>query len=178
MANQFDLLTLYSGDIWSFSLSFPDYPLVDYDVEIQLNKPGYNALQIKSEAEENASGEITFKKNSAVLNNNDGGNYSYRIIATSKEDQNVTTLETGTIEIKPNFLKGDARSYWQKTLENAKAAYKALTEKTVSHYSFEGRDFTYQDLSTLRKIINDAEQKIKKEKGEKTGVQFHEVRFI
>lgn len=150
------LNNLISGDAWSWIESFTEYSAANYDCKVIL-KYKTNAAIVITAGPSNTDFLFSVPSSSTDI---EAGLYMYQIKVVLKEDNSITTIEEGTIQISANLESNqDPREYWVQVVDYLKDAYKKLCDNTMLEATYNGRTFKYRDRKELIMEIENAEIK-------------------
>ena len=144
-------MQLLSGDSWSWTESFPDYSAVDYTCKVILKLKDNPAIVLTA----TASGTDFLYTILPTITNIPSGIYYYVIKMELKTgDHGVTTIEgsglTSTIQVLPNLESNqDPRSPWRIIYDSLLDKVMQLANQTVSETEYNGRKFTFKNISEL-----------------------------
>jgi hypothetical protein len=159
---------LYSGDTWKFTEALSNFSAQDYELQIILKHKSLEPIILKSTPDTTDDTVHSFSKTDTKDFTN--GDYRYAIRLLNKTSKEINTIATGVKHIYPDLLKdgADARSYWQKVLDNAKDTLEKLASKEVKEITFQNRTVSFKDIPEIQKLVNYAQLKLNEETGKNT----------
>lgn len=174
MANQFDSTNyptkepaqIIAGDraMWKRTDLGSDYPSSAYTLAYSARSEGVTSYELSITT--TASGlDYLVQISQATTANWIPGRYQWQAYIVRTSDSERVTVGTGVFEVKANADKSDAdtRSHARITLTNLETAIQALSSKTSSSYTINGRSMTYADLTELEGLRAQYESKVRAE---------------
>jgi len=138
---------LYAGDSWSWTESLAEYPASQYTLKIYLQYRAEAVIELTG----TASGDdhvFTYTAEAELS----GGEYVYRAKVID-EDDNVTTIESGSVIIKADLAAStDSRNHYQKVIDAVEAIIEGRASKSYESISINGRAITEMSHSELLKL--------------------------
>lgn len=146
---------LYAGASWNWIEDLSEYPAPEYTLKFFLKLRNNQTIELTGTAE-GSTHKFTV---SSATTNIPNGKYSYQ--AQAFKDNEMSLVETGSVDILPNLaVADDSREYWEQVVDEAKAAYKKLAGQVADQITLSnGKTITFANRAELLKIINNAEVK-------------------
>lgn len=150
-------LTLYAGTKWSWKEAPEGFLPPSYSLKIYMKLKNNAVIELPSTPDGTVGFDFEVLPETTNIT---PGTYSFQAQAFDS-DGNMYFVEAGTIAILPNLaVADDTREYWEKIVDEAKAAYKTLISNPAQSITLSnGKSVTYANRKELLKIINNAEVK-------------------
>lgn len=149
---------LVSGLDWNWSESVASYPASTYTLIYVLKNKTANPVTLTSAAD-GESHEFTIDDAETAAYT--AGYYAYTayVMEIADNDHKIP-IATGVVEIKKDLSTvSDARTHAMTMVDNLRTTILALSTKTMSDVSIEGRNYTYNDIEKLEKMLQLYERK-------------------
>lgn len=162
---------LVSGLDWNWSESVASYPASTYTLKYLLKNKTANPITLTSAADGD-NHEFTIDDGDTATYT--AGYYSYTALVMEIADtDHIILIATGVIEIKKDLSTvSDARTHAMTMVDNLRTTILALSTKTMSDVSIEGRNYTYNDIEKLEKLLTYYERKAGVTKRKRTLIQW------
>lgn len=165
---------LYQSDTWGWEEELSDYPASEYTLNIYLKKASGTAIQLTA----SASGDTHVLAYSAANSANaTPGVYSYQAKVTETATSEVTTIETGKIEIYKDLATvTDERSWIQKAIDEIESILPTALSREAGEITIAGRTIKYisridliKQYEKLKLMLKNEENKEKIKNGFNAG---------
>jgi hypothetical protein len=162
---------LVSGLDWNWSEPVSSYPASTYTLKYILKRTTANPITLTSAADGD-NHEFTIDDSDTATYT--AGYYSYTAYVVEIADtDHIIPIATGVVEIKKDLSTvSDARTHAMTMVDNLRTTILALSTKTMSDVSIEGRNYTYNDIEKLEKLLTYYERKAGVTKRKRTLIQF------
>lgn len=163
MSNAFDStnyptkepVVIIAGDraAWKRTDLGADYPTASYALTYSARIEGTTTSEISISATESGS-DYLIEIGKSVTGSWTVGRYHWQAYITRSSDSERVTVGTGMFEVIANAdtATTDTRSHARITLTNIQTAIQAISSKTSSSYTINGRQMTYADLPKLESM--------------------------